>query len=281
VDEGNNAPLSATPEILAHYDTGIERDRLSLNRSRLELARTQELLSRHLPSPPAVILDVGGGPGVYAYWLAGQGYAVHLVDAVPLHVEQALQAAQERADCPLASARVGDARHLEQPAASVDAVLLLGPLYHLTERADRLRALREARRVVRPGGRVFVVGITRFASLLDGLSSGFLDDPAFVRIVEQDLRDGQHRNPSNHPAYFTTAFFHHPDELRAEVQEAGLVIEEVVGIEGPGWWLVRDFADWWDDPARRERLLAAARSVEHEPSLLGLGPHIMIIARAG
>ncbi len=212
---------------------------------------------------------------MYARWLANQGYEVHLVDPVPLHVEQASLPGGR----PLAGARVGDARHLERPSRSVDAVLLMGPLYHLTDGTDRLLALREARRVVRRGGLVFAVGISRFTSLLDGVSSGFLDDPAFARIVAQDLRDGQHRNPDNHPDYFTTAFCHHPDELQAEVREAGWSIVETVGLEGLGWWMPREFAQWWDDETRRERLLAAVRAVEREPSLLGLWPHLMVVAR--
>ena len=267
-----------TATIIDHYDLGGERDRLFNGRSRLEHARTQELLTRHLPPPPATILDVGGGPGAYARWLAALGYDVHLVDPVPLHVDQAHQ---DPGDRPLASATVGAARHLDHPDASADAVLLLGPLYHLTDREDRLLALREAARVARPGGVVLAVGITRFTSLLDGLLHGFLDDPGFVAIVEGDLRDGQHRNPGNHPAYFTTSYFHHPDELRDEVREAGLTVVETVNIEGPGRWVPGDFDAWWDDPARRERLLAAVRAVEHEPSLMGLGPHIMVVARRG
>src|SRR5204862_445674 len=103
--------------------------------------------------------------------------------------------------------------------------LLLGPLYHLTEPSDRLAALREAHRVLRGGGIIFAAAISRFASALDGLVRGFLHDEQFVRIVERDLKDGQHRNPTEHPAYFTTAFFHHPDELRAEVEEAGFRLE--------------------------------------------------------
>ena len=65
-------------------------------------------------------------------------------------------------------------------------------------------------------GVVMAVGISRFVSTLDGMTRGYLEDPIFARIVQDDLATGQHRNPTNHPAYFTTAFFHHPMELKAE-----------------------------------------------------------------
>ena len=265
-------------EALQHYETTEEAQRLFRGSGRLELARTQELIGRYLPPPPGVILDVGGGPGVYALWLAGLGYAVHLLDAVPRHVEQARQTAAAQPDHPLASAAVGDARRLEHPDSSADAVLLLGPLYHLTERADRLRALREAWRVLRPGGWVFAAAISRFASALDGLFEGLLEDPVFAGIVAQDLTDGQHRNPTNNPAYFTTTFFHHPAELRAELEEAGLRHEATFGVEGPGW-LLPDLAARWLDPARRARLLALLRRIEQEPTLLGMSAHLLAVGR--
>ncbi len=207
-------------EIVAHYADGYEAERLSNRASRLESARTQELVLRYLPSPPAVIYDIGGGPGAYACWLARLGYEVHLVDALPLHVELARQAAAAQPDAPLASVSLGDARALDRSDESVDVALLFGPLYHLTEQSDRLAALGEARRVVRPGGILLAAGISRFASTLSGLHEGLFDDPVFERIVEQDLQDGQHRNPTNHPEYFTTAYFHHPAELQAEVEAA-------------------------------------------------------------
>src|SRR5262244_2098789 len=134
-------------EVAAYYAQGIERDRLTAGQGALELARTQALLERYLPAPPAVVADIGGGPGRYAVWLAQRGYRVHLVDPVPLHVEQARAAARGRPGATLASAEVGDARALQLAEASVNAVLLLGPLYHLRKRADRLQALAEARRV--------------------------------------------------------------------------------------------------------------------------------------
>ncbi len=269
---------SLSHEALAHYEQGQEAQRLQQGLGQLELIRTQELLNRHLPPPPAVIFDVGGGAGVYACWLAQQGYEVHLIDVVPLHVEQALQASQAQPDHPLASATVGDARQLDRADASVDAVLLLGPLYHLIARRDRINALQEAHRISKPNGLVFAAGISRFASTLDGLFSGYLADPAFVEIVQQDLLDGQHRNPPNHPAYFTTAFLHHPEELKAEVQESSWIDTTIFVIEGPGW-LLQNFEVHWHDSDRRNRLLQAIRWLETESSILGMSAHLMAIAK--
>jgi ubiquinone/menaquinone biosynthesis C-methylase UbiE len=265
------------PEIPEHYATGYEGRRLQQGRSRLEFARTQLIVQRFLPAPPARVLDVGGGPGAYAAWLAGAGYQVQLLDAVALHVAQAGEASERQPAHPF-TAEVGDARSLPYPDESADAVLLFGPLYHLTERADRLLALREARRVLRPGGLLCVAAISRFASLFDGLWLGFLDDPGFVRIVRRDLHDGQHRNPENHPSYFTTAFFHHPQELAQEVADAELALEAILAIEGPGW-LVPDLDAWWQDEHRREQLLSLIAAVEREPALLGMSAHLMAVAR--
>lgn len=269
---------SLNSEVLSHYESGYEAQRLSRGTGQLERARTEELVKRYLPSPPAVIFDVGGGAGVYSCWLAREGYEVHLVDAMPLHVELAQQASRQQPDHALASISVGDARRLDREAASVDAVLLFGPLYHLTARSDRIAALGEARRILRPGGLLLAAAISRFASALDGLFLRLMDDPEFLNIVRRDLAEGQHRNPSHHPAYFTTAFFHHPEELKAEVEEAGLRHEETLAIEGPGW-LLQDFEDHWNDEGRRARLLDTVRAVESEASLLGASAHLMAVAR--
>lgn len=260
-----------------HYERGLESGRIVRGGvPSLELARTLELLERFLPGPPADILDVGGGPGVYAAILARQGYRVELIDAVALHVEQARAAAAAQPESSF-TARLGDARALDADDASVDAVLLLGPLYHLTKRDDRFGTWTEARRVLRPDGVVVGAAISRFASLLDGLAHGSLNDPLFASIVEDDLRDGQHRNPkpTERPEWFTTAYFHHPDELTDEVVEADLVCEGVFGVEGPGWL----FPDRWELPDQREILLSAARAVENEPTLRGVSSHLLAVGR--
>jgi len=265
-------------EILRYYAEADEASRLSTGWFQLEHARTQELLLRHLPPAPATVIDAGGGAGVYACWLAQRGYKVHLVDAVPRHVEQARECSGRQPVHPLASAEMGDARKLAFAEGSADAFLLLGPLYHLVEKDDRLACLREARRVLRPGGMLWAAGISRFASLLDSLAHGFFDDREFAPILARDLEDGQHRNPTGNPIYFTDAYFHRPGEMSRELLAAAFQVVEIVAIEGPGW-LARDFERLWNDPAQRERLLDVIRKVEREPSVMGASSHIMAIGR--
>jgi SAM-dependent methyltransferase len=268
--EASDSGMLLPPEIAAHYERGAELGRLESGGSAIEFARTTELLERFLPPPPASVLDVGGGPGAYAVWLAELGYDVHVVDPLPMHVEHATSLAAGRF-----TAAVGEARRLEAGDATADVVLLLGPLYHLTERVDRVRALREAHRVLRPGGLLAAAAISRFASLFDGLFRRYISDPEFRAITERDLVDGQHRSPSGRDAYFTTAYFHHPSELEGELRDAGLEFEGLFGVEGPAWLA----PEMWADPELRETALWAARAVETEPTLLGLSSHLLAIGR--
>jgi ADP-ribose pyrophosphatase YjhB (NUDIX family)/ubiquinone/menaquinone biosynthesis C-methylase UbiE len=265
--------VEADGAIVRHYESIREEDRISAGLGQLELLRVQDVLGRHLPSPPAEVLDVGGATGVHAAWLAERGFRVRIVDIAERHVALA----NRQLGAIGVTAELGDARSLPVDADSKDVVLLFGPLYHLIDRADRLTALREAYRVVRPGGVVAVAAISRFASLFDGLARGFLFDDAFVPIVERDLAEGQHRNPDDRPHWFTTAFLHHPDELRAEIGESGLELTELVGIEGLAGWLPR-LADHWDDPAGRDRILWSAQMVESDPATLGLSGHLLAVA---
>jgi ubiquinone/menaquinone biosynthesis C-methylase UbiE len=265
-------------KMLEHYAETREAERLSAGVGEMERVRTQDILTRYLPKTPARIFDVGGAAGVHALWLAKCGYEVHLSDPVPMHVEEAKEASRAQVQFPIASCVVGDARKIEQSDASADGVLLLGPLYHLTERADRLKALREAHRVLRAGGRVFAAAISRFASLMDGLSRDLVADPRFVEIVRQDLKDGQHRNPTDNRQYFTTTFFHHPDELQTEIEDAGFAFEKVLAVEGPVW-VMGNFAKLWDDPRKRALLLELLRTVEEERTLMGASAHLIGIGR--
>ena len=270
-------PPDLDPTIIDYYDRVPEESRLEQGPSVLEDLRTREVIERTARRPPASVLDVGGAAGAYALWLADAGYAVHLIDPVPRLVAEAQRRSLAQAR-PLASCRLGEARALDFPDKSADIVLLLGPLYHLTQADDRVRALSEARRVLKPRGQLFAAAISRWASALDGLSRDLFQDPRFATIVEADLRDGQHRNPTERVDYFTTAYFHRPDELRAEVLDAGLILEGMYGLEGPGW-LFPDVTARLADPRRRADLLRVARQFESEPSLLGVSAHLLVVAR--
>lgn len=259
-----------------HYQTIDEARRLDRMGSQIELVRTRELLVRVLGSQPLSILDVGGGAGVHSFWLADQGHQVTLVDAVERHVEQAKDE-NSRRKAGLLNVRVGDARSLVDRDDAFDAVLLFGPLYHLTSHADRKVALQEALRVLRPGGVLLAVAISRFASTLNFLLSGELNDDVFTEIARCDRRTGEHRNPTDDPSFFTTSYWHGPQEFRSEIQSCGFEVTRLLAVEGPAR-LMRAYESNWTDPSCREKLLEAVRDLEEEPSLLGMSVHILAVA---
>ena len=260
-------PPAAVNPVVDYYTHVIdERERLRHDIGPLEQARTRELIQRYLPPPPVTVFDVGGASGPYAFWLAELGYAAHLIDVVPRHIEQARALAAQPGAPQLASAAVGDARALDLPDACADAVLMHGPLYHLAERADRLLAIGEARRVLRPGGVLLAFGITRYAGLIYGLTAGHVFDRDYMRMIAHEVRTGHRQNAPAWMATFPNAYFHLPDELVAEVREGGLRCEGALGVIGPAW-LAPDLAASWADEAQRETFLEAARLTEHEPAL--------------
>ena len=262
-------------EIVDFYTGTTEELRLRSGSSQLEFERTKELLHRFMPVPPARVVDVGGASGPYAFWLASLGYDVHLIDVTPRLVDVALQ---QNAEAPhrLASIAVGDARRLSFDERSVDAVLMFGPLYHLTEASDRLKALAEAQRVLRPKGALFAAGISRYAGTLDGIALHPTLDEHIVAIRHRAVADGQYRNDTGNSRYFTTAYFHRPEDLAEELASAGFSTVRVFGVEGPGWFLA-DFDARWADAAGRQNLLHVARLLEEEASLIGTSAHLLAV----
>jgi len=263
-------------EVLDYYDRFPEESRLASGPFKLEFERTKDILARLLPSAPARVIDVGGAAGTYSAWLTERGYDVHLIDAAPRLVAKARERNATLAT-PIASIAVGDARSLVEPDGSAAVVMIMGPLYHLPSSSDRLTALREAHRVLASPGIVVAAGISRYASALDGLSRKVLD-PAFLRIRDRDLIDGQHRNPTDTLNYFTTAYFHRPEDLRAELEQAGFSQVEVMGVEGVAW-MFADFESRWADEALRQDILDVARTLEAEPSIVGVSAHLLGIGR--
>lgn len=274
VTTGSSIPLGQFYEVFC----GEEHRRLFSGLGKLEFERVKSILRRLLPPAPATILDVGGGTGPYASWLGRRGYEVHLIEPSPRLLALARKRAARAGKDPLFRCLRGDARALEFPGQHADTILLFGPLYHLTERRDRMKALAEARRVLKKKGLVFCAAISRFASTVDSLSQGWIKDPVFAQIVNRDLTDGQHRNPTVRPDYFTDAYFHPPAGLKSEVEGAGFSSCQVFAVEGLGV-LLRDFDSAWARPGLRKKILSLLERTEAEPSILGISPHLLAVAR--
>lgn len=259
-------------DLQAYYARDLERDRLASGLGRVEFLRTIEIVGRSLPDPPAVVADVGGGPGRYVDWLIGAGYQVALRDVVADHVEQVRDRHGRSVD-----AAVGDARELDLADASVDAVLLLGPLYHLPDADDRRRAIDEAVRVLRPGGVLYAAAICRWAPRVHGMlvERVHVEYPEVLAAIDEMERSGW--MPPVQPGGFT-GYAHRPEDLRAELVGAGLTVESLVSVESVAVGL-GDLGDRLTDPDESALLFDTLRTLEAVPELLGVGPHLLATAR--
>lgn len=267
--------LSIPRDLLEFYtDHCDEALRLTATiRGRLEAIRIRELLRPHLPAAPGPVADVGGGPGVHASWLQATGYQVDLLDPVPRHIEAAR-------DAGVRSVVLGDARSLPWRNGSYGAVLLAGPLYHLRP-AERALALREAVRIVRPGGVVAAVAVNRYANLIGAAIANQFEERR--AIVDDILSAGYSEDNDRVPHMY----YHSPSELAREFASAGLTGVTVQGLTGPGGWLTvavdRHFPPGTPLPATLrapdplQTALTAARAADAYPDLTASSAQLMAI----
>lgn len=242
-----------------------------LERHRTEFAVTLRALEMHLPSPPGRILDVGGGPGRYSIALAKLGYEVILADLSSSAMELAAVKAAE-AGVSLAATIYADARDLEGIADSdFDGVLLMGPLYHLLSREDRLAAACEAGRVVKPGGQVFAAFVTRFAPF----RTAAVEDPAWL-IENSDYAEEMYAGGVHDRGLkFPNAYFAHPEEIEPLMREAGFSTLMLLGCEG----IVAGHEDKINQLRGEswERWVDFNFRLGQEPSLFGAADHLLYV----
>ncbi len=273
---GDDKPKSeAVNPVQSFYDANAEAEWVRLERHRTEFAVTLRALEDHLPPPPAAVLDVGGGPGRYAIELARRGYRVTLVDLSAASLQLARRKAEE-ASVRLEGAVRANALDLGRlPDAAYDAVLLMGPLYHLTDEDARRRAVRQAARKLRAGGVIFAAFITRFAPLRDLAAR----DPGWAEgrwdYLERLLQTGVHDSGEG----FTVAYFAHPDEVAPFMEAEGFATLGVVGCEGIvagheekiNILAGETWARWVDLNYRLGR----------DPALWGASDHLLYVGRKG
>ena len=270
-------------DVLAGYNAGVEKNRLKTDLGLIEFERTKEILLDTLPSAPAVIYDIGGGYGEYSFWLAEQGYEVYLYDISETNIKLATELSKEYS-CSLMGMVVTDARSIERPPESADAILLFGPLYHIVEYNERQLCLQECYRLLKPGGMLYTAAITRYATLLwattvYGESNRLLEENAFYEMIEHEIKTGHHiKNPESAYRGMGRSYFHLPNELKYEIETAGFADTDIRGVVSPAW-LVQDIDKIWTDESKRESIMRVVRLCEKEESIMGLSTHLLSISR--
>ncbi len=158
-----------------------------------------------------------------------------------------------------------------------DIVLMLGPLYHLINRGERIRSLKEGYRVLKKDGILICSAIGRYTVMMYGYIYDSIDDPKFQSIVEGVLSAGIHRN-QNVTDFFTDSYFHRINNLEDEVQEAGLNILKSIGIEGP-FWIFDDIEKHCNDTGKLNVMLKLIKMIESERDIIGASKHYIVVAK--
>ncbi len=258
------------------YSHGMESDRLETDLFWWEGIRTKEIIARYLRFENMAIADIGGGAGYYAFWLQQLKHHVSLVDLSPRNIELAKNRSAS-IGIDLTECKTGDATNLDFSSEQFDLVLLLGPMYHLQEMNDRAKALSEAKRILKPGGYVLIATISRYASLLDGFGRDLINDDHFYSLMIEDLKSGRHNNNTESLDYFTTAYFHTPDEIKREVSASGLRFERTLAIESFAW-MIKDVRKKALDNAYQKKLETVVNMLEENTDLLPLSAHMLTVA---
>ena len=272
--------------VLAYYEAGREYNRLRSNIGLIEFERTKEILLENLPKPPAVIYDIGGAYGEYSWWLASLGYEVHLFDLSKTNIRMSNELAKEYPDCTLASSEVCDARSIPREDNSANAVLLMGPLYHITDYGERIKAIKESWRLLKEDGVLFTAALTPYSVLLYNITvyspkSGetYLENPRFLSMVERELKDGCHINP-NKEIYegLGSSHLHTAKALKAELEMGGFSDSVVHGVMG-GAWLAHDIDELWKNEASRNALMNTVRLLDTHEDIMGLSGHLLSVSK--
>jgi ubiquinone/menaquinone biosynthesis C-methylase UbiE len=245
----------------------------------VEFAITRAVLAQHL-QPGARVLDLGGGPGRYTIWLAEQGHRVTLgdlsIDLLNLartHVREA--SVEDKVEAILEL----DARDLSVfPDGCFDAVVCLGPFYHLPDRADRVRAASELSRVLRPGGVAFVGLMPRLALLRRTMA--LVDERRHLlqaSFVEPLLADGAFFNDV--PGRFTHGYGARPEEVGPFFDQMGFDTLALLSTESITVGLQDALPDLLADESLATAVLSLAIKYAGEPSTLGFAYHLLYVGR--
>lgn len=232
-----------------------------------------------------MIYDVGGAYGEYAWWLASLGYEVHLFDLSETNIAMSAELAGEYPGVRLATATVCDARSVPRPDKSADAVLLMGPLYSITEYEERILAIKESRRLLKDDGIFFSAALTPYSVLVPRIAlyriddtEKELDDPAVISIIERALEDGCYFNPEKKIASgLGSSHLHTAKALREELSLGGFDTATVHGVMG-GAWLAPNLDALLANEETKEVLMKTVRMLDTHEEIIGLSGHLLAVS---
>jgi S-adenosylmethionine-dependent methyltransferase len=261
-------------DIVAFYNSALESEQSRLERHQLEHDLTWRYLNRYLPSEGA-ILEVGAATGRYTLELAKRGYALTAVDLSAVLIEKCRKGILDQGLERQVRFIVADARNLSEVAGKgFDAVLLMGPLYHLVVDADRKMALKESFDRLREGGVIFSSFISRFGIMGDLLKNvpDWIGNQAEVRSV---LEEG--KSPDDFPRGGFRGYFAQPSEIAPLHEEIGFDTLVLAGVEP---------AISADDESynrlqgkQRGQWLDLLHTISTERSILGASRHLLYIGQ--
>ncbi len=270
-----------TDKVIGYYDQASEREWERLEQLWVEFHVNLHFIDAHL-APASRALDVGAGPGRYAIELAERGHQVYVGDLTPEQVRLAREKIEEAGVPAQVEAievlDVRDLRHLED--AAFDAVLALGPFYHLQTHDDRKRAAEEIARLLKPGGVLFAAFMPRPAfmtvALLEPERWSPLDDPErLASLFQSGIFD--HAEPGR----FTGAYFARVEEISPLFEAVGIREIKIVASEGIAMWL--SGAHWESirqrGPRAFDQILSLVIATAEDASILGMSTHVLYVGR--
>jgi len=258
------------------YNNASEETRLEKGMGVFEIERIKSLIEKYLSTTSSKILDVGGGTGKYSEWLAQKGHTVHLVEPVIKHLQIAEFRSKKLKN--KFSVHLGESRKLEFPNNYADLIILHGPLYHLQKKENRDLSIKEAKRVLKNNGIILGFAINYTASTVVGLLNGLIHKKSFFELCKNELTTGIHNPPDDFPWLLAEAYYHKPEQLKAEFINQDLTYLNTYAVEGMAW-LDKDFFVNMLNDKKRKNLIELLQITENDSYILPFSPHMMIAAK--
>lgn len=257
-------------EIESWYDNQYEEWE-RLDRHKMEFEITKRYLCEYIEEGALNIFDIGGGPGRYSLFLAEKGHSVTLLDLSQHNIDVAKEKSKELG-IPLQDCIKGDALDLPEFKEQFDVVLLMGPLYHLTVKKDREKALEEALSKLKPGGTLVASFISGYAPMLDAI--GYCDQG--MSSTPEELLCYLDNGENIDGAGFTTAYFTSVKEAREMMEQAGLTEQVFAGVENVFSTKERDLMNKLED---FEKWMEVVYQLSRDPKLYGMSEHYLYIGK--